>query len=78
VKVLLRNPRRELEVDGPMTIINLLDRLGLNREEVLVIRGDELVPGDETLADDTTPTSVPSTSSSNATGRCARRSTSSR
>jgi sulfur carrier protein len=35
-----------------MTIINLLDRLGLNREEVLVIRGDELVPGDETLADD--------------------------
>jgi sulfur carrier protein len=52
VKVLLRNPRRELEVDGPMTIINLLDRLGLNREEVLVIRGDELVPGDETLADD--------------------------
>jgi sulfur carrier protein len=52
VKVLLRNPRRELEVDGPMTIINLLDRLGMNREEVLVIRGDELVPGDETLADD--------------------------
>lgn len=52
MKVLLRNPRRELEIDGPITIINLLDRLDLNREAVLVIRSGELVPGDETLADD--------------------------
>jgi sulfur carrier protein len=52
VKVLLRNPRRELEIDGPITIVNLLDRLDLNRESVLVIRSGELVPGDATLADD--------------------------
>jgi sulfur carrier protein len=51
VKVLLRNPRRELEVAGPLNVLALLARLGLNRESVLVIRGDTLVPGDETLDD---------------------------
>jgi sulfur carrier protein len=52
VKVLLRNPRREVEVTGPITVINLLARFELNREAVLVIRGDTLVAGDVTLADD--------------------------
>jgi sulfur carrier protein len=52
VKVLLRNPRREVEVPGPITIVNLLARFDLNRESVLVIRGDELIAGDATLADD--------------------------
>jgi sulfur carrier protein len=51
VKVVLRNPRRELEVPGPMRVLALLDRLELNRETVLVIRGDTLVPGDATLED---------------------------
>lgn len=50
--VRLRNPNRELEFDGPMTVISLLKRLDLNRESVLVIRNDTLVPGDATLADD--------------------------
>ena len=36
---------------GPMRVHALLDRLELNRESVLVIRGDTLVPGDELLED---------------------------
>lgn len=51
VKVHLRNPRRELEFDGPISIITLLRELSLNRESVLVIKGDTLVPGDEMLDD---------------------------
>ncbi len=48
----LRNPRREVEVPGPTSVVALLQRLDINRESVLVIRGDELVPGDARLADD--------------------------
>ena len=51
VKVLLRNPRREVEMAGPLRVHALLDRLELNRESVLVIRGDTLVPGDALLDD---------------------------
>jgi sulfur carrier protein len=49
MKVVLRNPRREVDVSGPITVSVLLDRLDLNRESVLVIRNDTLVPGDATL-----------------------------
>lgn len=52
MKVLLRNPRRELEVAGPMRVHALLDRLEVNRESVLVVAGDTIVPGDALLADD--------------------------
>ena len=51
MKVLLRNPRRELEFPGPMSVDKLLGRLELHRETVLVIRGDTLVPGDAVLDD---------------------------
>jgi sulfur carrier protein len=52
MRVLLRNPRRELDLAGPVTVARLLDRLELNRESVLVVRGDTLVPGDAVLDDD--------------------------
>jgi sulfur carrier protein len=52
VKVLLRNPRREVDIPGPMRVNALLARLELNRESVLVIKGDTLVTGDALLADD--------------------------
>jgi len=54
VKVLLRNPRREVEVAGPIRVLALLDRLELNRESVLVVREDTLVPGDALLEDSDT------------------------
>ena len=51
MQVKLRNPKRELEVAGPLRVQVLLDRLDVNRESVLVIRGDTIVPGDELLED---------------------------
>jgi sulfur carrier protein len=54
MRVLLRNPRRELELTGPVTVSTLLGQLELDRESVLVVRGDTLVPGDAVLADDDT------------------------
>jgi sulfur carrier protein len=51
VKVLLRNPKREIEMPGPTTVHALLARLELNPESVLVIQGDTLVTHDARLDD---------------------------
>jgi sulfur carrier protein len=51
MKVVLRNPRREVELAGPMRVHALVERLAMNRESVLVIRNGELVPGDALLDD---------------------------
>ena len=52
--VRLRQPKREIEVDGNRTVNQLLDELDMNRESFLVIRNGTLVPGDGRLdADDT-------------------------
>ena len=49
MKLLLRNPRRELDVDGVTTVSALLARLEIVAESVLVIRNDELVTHDARL-----------------------------
>jgi sulfur carrier protein len=51
VKVVLRNPRRELEMHGPLTVAALLEQLEVNPESVLVIQGDTLVTRDVRLSD---------------------------
>jgi sulfur carrier protein len=51
MKVVLRNPRRELDVPGPMTVTKLLGQLEIHRDAVLVIRGDTLVAVDTVLED---------------------------
>jgi sulfur carrier protein len=52
VKVVLRNPRRELDDAAPKTVAQLLTRLDVVPESVLVICNDTLVTGDERLHDD--------------------------
>lgn len=51
MQVHLHNPKRHVEVAGPLRVNDLVRRLGLNRESVLVIRGDSLVTGDAILDD---------------------------
>ncbi len=52
--VRLRQPKREIEVEGSRVVNQLLDELAMNRESFLVIRNGTLVPGDGRLdADDT-------------------------
>jgi sulfur carrier protein len=54
VIVRLRQPKREMVVEGSRTVNQLLDDLEMNRESFLVIRNGTLVPGDGRLgADDT-------------------------
>jgi sulfur carrier protein ThiS len=49
MKVILRNPRRELDLEGVNTVSGLLARLDVVAESVLVIRNDELVTRDARL-----------------------------
>ena len=51
MKVHLHNPKRDVEIQGPVRVNDLVNQLGLNRESVLVIRGDSLVTGDVRLED---------------------------
>lgn len=52
MKVILRQPRREVEVEGVRRVADLLERLDVVSESVLVIRGDELLTPDITLGED--------------------------
>ncbi len=49
--VVMRNPRRELELPAPKNVAQLLRDLDVVAESVIVIRNDELVTKDATLHD---------------------------
>ena len=51
MKVVLRNPRREVEVTGNRRVKEILRELDILPETVLVIRGDDLVTGDQVVSD---------------------------
>ena len=52
MKVILRNPRREIEVVGRRRVKELLGELGILPSTVLVIRDNELLTGDAMVGDD--------------------------
>lgn len=52
MKVLLRNPRREVIVAGNRRVKEILRELDILPETVLVIRGDDLVTADQVVRDD--------------------------
>jgi sulfur carrier protein len=49
MRVLLRNPKREVTFDSSLRVHALLARLDIHRDTVLVIRNKTIVPGDELL-----------------------------
>jgi sulfur carrier protein len=51
MKVMLRNPKREVEVTGNRRVKDVLRELDILPETVLVIRGDELITADQVVSD---------------------------
>jgi sulfur carrier protein len=51
MKVVLRNPRREVEVPGNRRVKDVLRELDILPETVLVIRGDDLITADQQVGD---------------------------
>jgi sulfur carrier protein len=54
MRVILRNPRREIQVAGNRRVKDVLRELDIVPESVLVIRGNELVTADHVIKDDET------------------------
>lgn len=52
MKVVLRNPRRELELDGVRRVADVFKRLELVSESYLAIRQGELLTTDDTVTDE--------------------------
>ena len=52
MKVILRNPRREIDVEGRRRVKELLGELGILPSTVLVIRDDELLTSDAVVGGD--------------------------
>ena len=51
MQVRLRNPDRVLEIEGPKTVVALLQELDIVPESVLVIRNQTLMTRDERVDD---------------------------
>ena len=52
MKVILRNPRREVEVPGGRRVKDVLRDLDILPETVLVIRGDTMITADQVVGAD--------------------------
>jgi sulfur carrier protein len=52
VKVILRNPRREIDLEGKRRVKELLGELGILPSTVLVIRDNELLTSDAVVGGD--------------------------
>ncbi len=62
MKVIIRRPRREVEMSGSRRVRDLLRELQINPETVLVVRGGELLTPDELVRDEETVEVVPAIS----------------
>ncbi len=62
MKVVIRRPRREVEMSGSRRVRDLLKELQINPETVLVVRGEELLTPDEVVKDEETVEVVPAIS----------------
>ena len=54
MKVVLRNPRREVEVKGGRRVKDVLRELDILPDTVLIIRGDTMMTADQLVGDDDT------------------------
>jgi len=66
MKVIIRRPRREVEMPGSRRVRDLLQELKINPESVLVVRGQELLTPDELVRDEETVEVVPAISGGSA------------
>jgi len=72
MKIILRNPKREVQVAGGRRVKDVLRELDIIPETVLVIRGDTLVTADQMVTDDDTIELRPVMSGGSAGGDAAR------
>ena len=62
MKVIIRRPRRDVDMPGSRRVRDLLQELQINPETVLVVRGEDLLTPDELIKDDETVEVVPAIS----------------
>jgi sulfur carrier protein len=62
MKVIIRRPRREVQMPGSRRVRDLLQELQINPETVLVVRGRDLLTSDEVIKDEETVEVVPAIS----------------